>query len=96
MHEIRRGQLEWVLRTALPLRDDFAIHLDGTKLEPSKAGKGRLKKWILGKDIEELPKPAPDEIDATEDKNQPTDSDTRFALELQGDRPNNGIRRNLP
>jgi Histidine kinase-, DNA gyrase B-, and HSP90-like ATPase len=81
VHEIRRGVLEWVLRTALPLRDDFSIYLDGTKLEPSKAGKGRLKKWILGKDIQELPKPAPDDIEATEDKNQTADSDTRFALE---------------
>lgn len=81
VHQIRRGHLEWVLRTALPLRDDFSIHLDGAKLEASKAGKGRLKKWILGKDIDELPKPAPDEIEATEDKNQPRDSETRFALE---------------
>lgn len=81
VHEIRRGRLEWVLRTALPLRDDFSIYLDGAKLEPSKAGKGRLKKWILGKDIDELPKPAPDEIESAEDKNQPKDSETRFALE---------------
>jgi hypothetical protein len=81
VHEMGRGKLEWVLRTALPLRDDFAIYLDGAKLEPSKAGKGRLKKWILGKDIDELPKPAPEEIEATEDKNQPRDSETRFAFE---------------
>lgn len=40
VHEIRRGTLEWVLRTALPLRDDFSIYLDGNRLEPSKAGKG--------------------------------------------------------
>jgi hypothetical protein len=83
VHEIRRGTLEWVLRTALPLRDDFSIHLDGTKLEPSKAAKGRIKKWILGKDITELPKPAPDEIEASEDKDQPAESDTRFALECK-------------
>jgi len=83
VHEIRRGTLEWVLRTALPLRDDFSIHLDGVKLEPSKAGKGRIKKWVLGKDIVELAKPAPSEIDATEDKHQPKDSDTRFALEYK-------------
>lgn len=81
IHEIRRGRLEWVLRTALPLRDDFSIFLDGTKLAPSKAGKGRLKKWILGKDIIALPKPAPDEIEANEDKNQALDTETRFALE---------------
>lgn len=80
VHEIQPGRLEWVLRTALPLRDDFSIYLDGAKLEASKAGKGRLRKWILGKDIDKLPKPAPDEIEAVEDKNQPKDSETRFAL----------------
>jgi hypothetical protein len=84
VHEIRRGRLEWVLRTALPLRDDFSITLDGAKLEPSKAGKGRLTKWILGKDIDALPKPAPDEIEAVEDKNQASDSETRFALDYPG------------
>ncbi len=81
VHEIRRGRLEWVLRTALPLRDDFSIFLDGTKIEPSKSGKGRIKRWILGRDIKELAKPAPDEIEATEDKNQPEGSEIRFALE---------------
>jgi hypothetical protein len=80
VHEIRLGRLRWVLRTALPLRDDFAIYLDGTKLESSRSGKGRFKKWILGKDITSLPKPAADEVEATEDKNQPLDSDTRFGL----------------
>jgi len=83
VHEIRRGTLEWVLRTALPLRDDFSIHLDGVKLEPSKAGKGRIKKWVLGKDIVELAKPAPADIEATEDLHQPKDSETRFALEYK-------------
>lgn len=78
VHEIRRGTLEWVLRTALPLRDDFAIYLDGVRLEPSKSGKGRIKKWVLGKDIKELPKPAPDEIDIRADENHPVDSDKRF------------------
>ncbi len=81
VYEIRRGTLLWVLRTALPLRDDFSICLDGARLEPSKAGKGRIKKWILGKDIKKLLKPAPDNIEATEDGNQPKGSDTRFALE---------------
>ena len=80
VHEIRRGTLEWVLRTALPLRDDFAIYLDGTKLEPSKSGKGRIKKWILGKDIKELSRPAPDEIETSEDKSQPANSEKRFGL----------------
>ena len=80
VHEIRRGKLEWVLRTALPLRDDFAIYLDGAKLEPSKAAKGRIKRWILGKDIDKLPKPAPTSIETAEDKDQAGNSATRFAL----------------
>jgi hypothetical protein len=80
VHEIRRGRLEWVLRTALPLRDDFAIYLDGENLVPSKAGKGRIKKWVLGKDITELAKPAPKDIVAVEDKNQSVASETRHAL----------------
>lgn len=81
VYEIRRGRLEWVLRTALPLRDDFAIYLDGVQLTPSKAAKGRLKRWVLGKDIKELPKPAPDDVEAFEDANQSKDSDTRFGFE---------------
>lgn len=81
VHEIRRGRVEWVLRTALPLRDDFAIYLDGNKLEPSKAGKGRLMRWVLGKDIKQLAKPAP-AVEASEDKN--LDEPTRFAL-MQAD-----------
>jgi Histidine kinase-, DNA gyrase B-, and HSP90-like ATPase len=81
VHEIRRGTLEWVLRTALPLRDDFAIYLDGVRLEPSKSGKGRIKKWVLGKDIVALSKPAPDDIEPREDKSQPPDSDKRFGLD---------------
>ncbi len=81
VHEMQRGTLEWVLRTALPLRDDFAIYLDGKKLEPSKAGKGRFKRWLLGKDIKELPKPAPNGLQPHEDKNEPVDSEKRFALE---------------
>lgn len=81
VHEIIRGVLQWVLRTALPLRDDFAIYLDGTKLESSKAGKGVLKRWVLGKDIDDLPKPAPKDIVAGEDKDQPADSPTRYGLE---------------
>jgi hypothetical protein len=80
VHEIRRSTLEWVLRTALPLRDDFKIYLDGTRLLPSKHGKGRVRKWIVGKDILELPKPATDDLEISEDQDQPADSESRYAL----------------
>jgi hypothetical protein len=83
VHEIRKGRLGWVLRTALPLRDDFAIYLDGMKLESSRAGKGQHKKWILGKEIDSLPKPAPDGIEPFEHKNQPAGSEKRYGLAYQ-------------
>lgn len=78
--QIERGRLEWVLRTALPLRDDFEIYFNGIKLEPSKAGKGRLEKWILGKDIVELPTPAETGIEPEEDLNENPSSSKRFGL----------------
>ncbi len=81
VHEIQRGRLEWVLRTALPLRDDFAIYYDGKKLTPSKADKRPIKSWVLGKDITKLGKPAPRGIEAVEDKDQPATSPTRYALQ---------------
>jgi hypothetical protein len=80
VHQIEPGRLEWVLRTALPLRDDFEIYFNGKKLEASKAGKGRLEKWILGRDITELPIPAENQTEATEDKNEPPGSAKRFGL----------------
>ena len=46
VHEIALGRLEWVLRTALPLRDDFGIWQNGDKLIPSKQGKGLIKKGL--------------------------------------------------
>jgi len=78
--EIQQGVLEWVLRTALPLRDDFAIFQNGVKLQPSKAEKGRIKRWVLGKDIKALPKPAPADLELSEDKDQAPTSETRFGL----------------
>ena len=60
VHEIQPGLLDWILRTALPLRDDFEIWLTGKQLQSSKAGKGRIRRWVLGKDLTELPKPGPD------------------------------------
>jgi hypothetical protein len=82
VHEIKPGVLEWVLRTALPLRPDFEIWLNGKKLIPSKHEKGLIKKWQLGKDITKLPKPAPPGIEAEEDKNVAKTHDYRFGLDV--------------
>jgi len=71
--EIQKGRLSWVLRTAMPLRDDFRLYLDGGALPPSKAAIPPLKKWVLGRDLQSLPKPAPDDLEVTIVKNAPTE-----------------------
>ncbi|MGD0581162.1 MAG: ATP-binding protein [Bryobacteraceae bacterium] len=82
VHEIKPGVLEWVLRTALPLRDDFSIWYNGTRLAPSKQAKGRIGKWILGKDITELSRPAPIETAASEDIDVPESDPRHFGLDV--------------
>ncbi len=68
-HEIKRGHLEWVLRTALPLRDDFKVWLNGRQLTPSKESKKPLLHWQLGKGLVKLHRPGPKDIKVT--KNPP-------------------------
>jgi len=69
--EIKKGRLSWVLRTAMPLRDDFKLYLDGDEQAPSKAATPPLKKWVLGKDLKSLPKPAPEDLEVTVAKKVP-------------------------
>ncbi len=82
VHEIKPGVLEWVLRTALPLRDDFSIWYNGKKLAASKLAKGRIGTWILGKDITELSRPAPTKSAPSEDKDLPLSNYRHFGLEI--------------
>ena len=84
VHEIKPGTLEWVLRTALPLRPDFGIWLNGKTLESSKEGKGLLKRWILGKDLVELPRPSPKDVTASEGTDSAEPSEHRFGLNVPG------------
>jgi hypothetical protein len=84
VHEIKPGLLEWILRTALPLRPDFEIWLDGRKLAPSKQGRGLIRRWVLGKDLKDLPRPGPKGESAFEDHSQTNSSERRFGLEIPG------------
>jgi hypothetical protein len=84
VQELRMGTLEWVLRTALPLRPDFSIALNGKKLTSSKEGKGLLQKWVLGRDIGELPRPGSKDTTAVENKSVGKSSEDRFGLEVPG------------
>lgn len=55
--EIKQGgRLKWVLETAMPLRDDFQLYLNSTRILPSKIKLPEIKKWVLGKDLKELPR----------------------------------------
>lgn len=84
VHEIQPGTLSWVLSTGLPLRPDFCVWLNGKKLSPSKVGKGLIKRWVLGKDLAELPRPAPKGIEESEDPDALPDSETRYGLDVPG------------
>ena len=44
------GRLNWFLRTAMPLRDDFRLYLDGNEIKSSKLMKAS-KTWVIGKHI---------------------------------------------
>lgn len=65
--KIQRGRLKWILRTAMPLRDDFNLYLDGDPLKPSKVDLPLVHRWIIGKDITQLAKPCPKNLEVTED-----------------------------
>ena len=82
VHEIKLGTLGWVLRTALPLRPDFEIWLNGQVLESSKEGKGLLRRWVLGRDLVDLPRPSPKPITTLEDKNADISSEHRFGIDV--------------
>ena len=72
------------MRTALPLRPDFTIWLNGQALESSKEGKGLLKRWVLGKDLVELSRPSPKLITTSEDVNVAESNEHRFGLDVPG------------
>jgi hypothetical protein len=80
VHEIKPGMLEWVLRTALPLRDDFLVHLNGVQLESTKVQQGRLKRWVLGKDLVKLPTPCPKHVVARKQKSLAEKDPHKYAL----------------
>lgn len=67
---LKIGKLKWVLSTALPLRDDFKLYLNGDEIKSARRGKAQVS-WVLGKDIakKDLEKPVPENIMDSEVKN---------------------------
>jgi len=84
VHEIKTGQLEWVLRTALPLRPDFQVRLNGKLLTSSKVSRALIKTWVLGKDLVTLPGPAPKDVAVSEDVEVASTRPHHFGLDVPG------------
>lgn len=80
--KVQRGRLRWILRTAMPLRDDFKLFLNGNPVKPSKIDWPIVEKWIIGKDIRDdsLKNPCPSGLEATEDETLPVNSEHRYGL----------------
>jgi len=54
--ELSGGRLRWVLSTAMPLRDDFLLSLNGTPVTSSKLKVKRVgPRYVLGKNLKSVP-----------------------------------------
>lgn len=76
--EIKPNRLKWILSTAMPLRSDFNLYLNGDKVESSKLRGAKIARWQLGRTLKRVTKP--DEITVVEDLKQPKESQHRFGL----------------
>lgn len=74
------GKLRWIMATAMPLRDDFQLYLNGDLVPPSKLRSRKYGRWVLGRDLKEISKPAPDDLQVTVDDTQEKNSPHRFGL----------------
>lgn len=80
--ELQRGRLRWILQTAMPLRDDFHLFLDGAPILQAKLNKKRVGRYVLGaKDVIELPSPAPNDGEASPD--QKAVGEGKFGLQYE-------------
>lgn len=79
--ELTLGRLRWVLSTAMPLRDDFTLHLNGEVVNSSKLNVKRVgPRYILGENLKKIPKPAPDELQSESDSSIPKSDYRHFFL----------------
>lgn len=78
--QIQFGKLCWVMSTAMPLRDDFQLYLNGDLIKPSKLRGKKYGMWKLGLDLKEIPKPAPSNLQVFEENTQEKSSTHRFGL----------------
>jgi hypothetical protein len=79
--QLRLGRLKWILATSMPLRDDFRLYVNGSRVEPEKEKGKRIESWIIGHDIKTVPRPAPtNDLQPTIDSSTPEASPFHFGL----------------
>jgi hypothetical protein len=78
---LKPGRLSWVLSTAMPLRDEFKLFVNGDKIESEKV-KGVSQKWVIGKDITEddLETTGIDDLVANKDERISIKSEYKYGL----------------
>ena len=81
---IQKKRLSWIMRSAMPLRDDFHLYVNGVRIQPSKIDDNLIEHWVIGKDIVEdtLRSPCPNNLTIEVDNNEPEDSIHHFGLTL--------------
>ena len=72
--DIRLGRLRYILSTAMPLRDDFRLCVNGSDVPPYRIAQDRIGKWTLGNELVELPRPAPTDFEIRRDTSLSEDS----------------------
>jgi hypothetical protein len=80
--KVSRGRLKWILRSAMPLLDDFKLYLDGELLVPSKVDLPLIDRWVIGKDIvqDTFNDPSPKELEVTIDEAVPEGAVNYYGL----------------
>lgn len=67
--ELTTGMLRWVLSTGMPARDDFQLFLNDEPVPSAKLKGKRIGSWMLGRQLAELPSPAPSNLDRSTNPN---------------------------
>ena len=66
--DLSSNRLRWILSTAMPMRDDFKLFLNDQPVKSSKESRTRIGRWEIGRQLTDLPKPAPDDLEASVDE----------------------------
>ena len=78
--DIRLGRLRYILSTAMPLRDDFHLYLNGQEIQSYRVNRERLGAWTLGRDLVEIPQPAPNDLEVRIDHTAGESDNHRYGI----------------